>query len=53
VIQQRVATPIVFVTGNSDSNTMRRMNALQNTQIILKPVLINELRDAIIRAAGH
>lgn len=53
VIEQRAATPIVFVTGNSDSNTMQRMNSVRNAQIILKPVLINELRDAIIRAAGQ
>lgn len=53
VIQRRVPMPIVFVTGNSDSETMRRMRQLDSAQIILKPVLINELRDAIIRAAGH
>jgi CheY-like chemotaxis protein len=53
VIQRRESTPIVFVTGNSDAETMRRMRQLGGAQIILKPVLINELRDAILRAAGH
>ena len=53
LIQRRGSTPIVFVTGNSDAETMRRMRQLSGAQIILKPVLINELRDAIIRAAGH
>lgn len=53
VIQSREATPIIFVTGNSDSGTMQRMRRLKDAQIILKPVLLNELRDAIIRAAGH
>ena len=53
IIQSRGAIPIVFVTGNSDSDTMQRMRQLRGAEIILKPVLINELRDAIIRAAGR
>jgi CheY-like chemotaxis protein len=53
LINARGATPIVFVTGNSDQETLRRMAQLGNAQIILKPVLINELRDAIIRAYDH
>jgi CheY-like chemotaxis protein len=53
VIQRRGRTPVVFVTGNSDADTMRRMRQVGDAQIILKPVLINELRDAIIRAAGR
>jgi CheY-like chemotaxis protein len=53
LIQRRESIPIVFVTGNSDAETMRRMRQLGGAQIILKPVLINELRDAIIRAAGR
>lgn len=53
MIQGRGAIPIVFVTGNSDSDTMQRMRQLRSAEIILKPVLINELRDAIIRAAGR
>jgi two-component system, response regulator PdtaR len=53
LIQRRESIPIVFVTGNSDAETMRRMRQLTGAQIILKPVLINELRDAIIRAAGR
>ena len=53
MIQRRGPMPIVFVTGNSDSDTMQRMGQLSGAQIILKPVLINELRDAIIRAAGR
>jgi CheY-like chemotaxis protein len=53
MIQDRGPIPIVFVTGNSDSDTMQRMKQLRGAQIILKPVLINELRDAIIRAAGR
>ena len=53
VIRRRGPTPIVFVTGNSESDTMQRMARLSGAQIILKPVLINELRDAIIRAGGR
>jgi CheY-like chemotaxis protein len=53
LIQRRESIPIVFVTGNSDAETMRRMRQLGGAQIILKPVLINELRDAINRAAGR
>jgi CheY-like chemotaxis protein len=53
IIQARRSTPIIFVTGNSDAETLRRMGQLSRAQIILKPVLINELRDAIIRASGH
>lgn len=52
MIRQRGTTPVVFVTGNSDAETLRRMNQLDGAQVVLKPVLINELRDAIIRAAG-
>jgi len=50
IIRQRGPVPIVFVTGNSDSTTMQRMRQLGGAEIILKPVLINELRDAILRA---
>ena len=53
IIQTRGATPIIFVTGNSDRDTLRRMAQLRSAQVILKPVLINELRDAIIRAYAH
>ena len=53
IIHMRGATPIIFVTGNSDQETLRRMAQLSSAQIILKPVLINELRDAIIRAYDH
>jgi DNA-binding NarL/FixJ family response regulator len=53
MIQRRGPMPIVFVTGNSDLDTMQRMARLSTAQVILKPVLINELRDAIIRAAGR
>jgi CheY-like chemotaxis protein len=53
VIHARGPTPIIFVTGNSDQETLRRMAALGVAQIILKPVLISELRDAIIRAYDH
>jgi CheY-like chemotaxis protein len=53
IIRARGTTPIVFVTGNSDPETLRRMTRLEGAQIILKPVLINELRDAIIRAYDH
>jgi CheY-like chemotaxis protein len=53
VIRARAATPIIFVTGNSDHETLRRMAQLGGAQVILKPVLISELRDAIIRAYGH
>ena len=52
LIQRREPIPIVFVTGNSDADTMQRMRQLSGAEIILKPVLINELRDAILRAAG-
>jgi DNA-binding NarL/FixJ family response regulator len=53
IIQEGGSTPVTFVTGNSDSDTLRRMGQLSGAQIILKPVLINELRDAIIRASGR
>jgi CheY-like chemotaxis protein len=53
IIQARGATPIIFVTGNSDQETLRRMAQLGGAQVILKPVLISELRDAIIRAYSH
>ena len=53
IIHTRGATPVIFVTGNSDQETLRRMAELRSAQIILKPVLINELRDAIIRAYFH
>jgi CheY-like chemotaxis protein len=52
-IRHDSSTPIVFVTGNADSRTMRRMTDVEGAQVILKPVLIDELHDAIIRAAGR
>ena len=52
VIQQRQPVPIILVTGNSDAATMQRMRQLTGTEIILKPVLVSELRDAILRVAG-
>lgn len=54
IINSRQGTPIVFVTGNSDAETLRRMRQLAGAQIILKPVLVSELRDAILKAhSGH
>lgn len=50
IITRRAGTPVVFVTGNSDSDTLRRMGQLASAQVILKPVLVSELRDAILRA---
>lgn len=44
-------TPIVFVTGQGDSATMRRVAEFGTAPVVLKPVDPAVLQDAISRAA--
>jgi CheY-like chemotaxis protein len=45
-------TPIVFCTGYGDSETLRRIKQFGGSEYLVKPVQPEQLRDAILRAAG-
>ena len=45
-------TPIVFCTGYGDSETIRRIERFGGCEYLLKPVLPEVLRDALLRACG-
>ncbi len=47
VIRDLVGAAIVFCTANSDPGTTRRMEAVDGSAIVLKPVLSLELCQAI------
>ncbi|MCE3278439.1 MAG: response regulator receiver protein [Bacteroidetes bacterium] len=40
-------TAILFVTGNSDAKTKQRISSITNSSILQKPVMIEDLRNAI------
>jgi DNA-binding NarL/FixJ family response regulator len=44
-------TPIVFVTGQGDATTMRRVAEFGDAPVLLKPVDPSALQDAITQAA--
>jgi two-component system, response regulator PdtaR len=45
-------TPIVFCTGCGDAETIRRIEQFGGCEYLLKPVLPEVLRDALLRACG-
>ena len=49
IIRDLVGSTIVFCTANSDPETRRRMEAVDGSVIVLKPVLSLELCQAIAR----
>lgn len=40
-------TPIIFVTGNSDVKTKNRIEEVENSGILHKPIMIEDLRTAL------
>jgi CheY-like chemotaxis protein len=46
-IRKNKNVPIIFITGNSESKTKQRINKIPNSQLLLKPVLIEDLRNSI------
>ena|SRR6218665_1903474 len=40
-------TPILFITGNSDTKTRQRIHNIPNSMMIQKPVMIEDLRAAL------
>jgi two-component system, response regulator PdtaR len=43
-IRKRKDVPIVFITGNSDAKTKHRISQITNCTMLLKPVLVDDLR---------
>jgi hypothetical protein len=43
---------VVFVTGSTDADTRRRMEAIPGARIVYKPVRAHELRSALRAACG-
>jgi CheY-like chemotaxis protein len=50
VIRAQLGTPVVFVTGNTDPETLRRIETFGGAPLVRKPILISNLRDAILAA---
>lgn len=48
-IRVRFGTPAVFVTGNTDAETMRRLRVHSDAPVVRKPIVIGDLRDAILK----
>jgi CheY-like chemotaxis protein len=46
-IRKTYDTSILFVTGNSDAKTKQRISSITNSSILQKPVMIEDLRNAI------
>jgi len=51
-VAQIPGTALIFVTGNTDPITLRRIERLGNKRVVPKPVLANELLAAIREACG-
>lgn len=43
-IRKNKNVPILFVTGNSDAKTKQRIGNIKNSAVLLKPVMIDDLR---------
>jgi two-component system, response regulator PdtaR len=43
-IRKTKNVPIIFITGNSDERTRQRISKIENSSILLKPVMIEDLR---------
>jgi len=50
IIKNRSNTPIIFLTGFADDNTLARANKINPVEYIIKPINNNELDDAISKA---
>jgi CheY-like chemotaxis protein len=50
LIRAQLGTPVVIVTGNTDSETLRRIESFGDAPLVRKPILIVNLRDAILAA---
>jgi AmiR/NasT family two-component response regulator len=42
-IMEEYNTPIIFITGNSDEDTIEKMRQFENCEYLLKPIEKNEL----------
>jgi two-component system, response regulator PdtaR len=43
-IRKNNNVPIIFVTGNSDARSKQRISQISNSSVLLKPVMIEDLR---------
>lgn len=48
-IKDHKNTPVIYVTGNSDSSTMKRAKETDYIAYLIKPVVFNRLEEAINR----
>lgn len=40
-------TPILFITGNSDTRTKQRISNISNASVLQKPIMVEDLKQAI------
>jgi CheY-like chemotaxis protein len=52
-IRAHYGTPIVFATGNTEPETMRRITGFGAAAVVSKPITPDLLRDAILRACDE
>lgn len=52
-IRDRSVVPIIFVTANSEPQSVARMRAIGATDLLFKPVHAGQLRSAIDHALAH
>lgn len=52
-IRESHLTPILFITGNSDLKTFEETQSLDNTAILRKPILIEDLQSSIDGLLGN
>ena len=46
-IRKHSAVPVIFITGNSDTKTLQRVKEISNVFYLQKPILLNELTNAV------
>lgn len=46
-IRKHSAVPVIFITGNSDAKTLQRINEISNALYLQKPMLVDELTNAV------
>ena len=46
-IRKHSSVPVIFITGNSDSRTLQRISEISNVTCLQKPILLNELTNAV------
>ena len=51
-IHETVGCPVVFITGSKEPETIQRIHQDHPAFILIKPILLHQLRDAVSRILG-